>query len=140
MLSKTRSTPVLSPAPGVIPATINGPMSDRPPAEVPNTARAREAAAAANGTETRVEHFRRQAHRGRLQGYAVLAVALVGFLIALAASNTVHVKVNWVFGSSHVSLVWLVLFAAILGWVLGLMLSARLRWRTRAPRRGGATS
>lgn len=28
--------------------------------------------------------------------------ALVAFLIALATSNTAHVKVNWVFGSSHV--------------------------------------
>lgn len=63
-----------------------------------------------------------------------MAVALVAFLIALAASNTAHVKVNWVFGTSHVSVVWLVLFAAILGW-LGLVATAAFRWRTRAPRR-----
>ena len=141
MLSNTRSTPVNSSAPGVIPDTINGSVSDQPPVAVPNTARAREAAAAANGTETRAEHFRRKALRGRLHGYAIGAVALFAVLIALAASNTAQVKVNWLIGSSHVSLVWLVLAAAILGWALGLIASARFHWRTRAPRRqSGARS
>ena len=128
-----------SPAPGVTPDTITVPASDQPREAIPNTARAREAAAQANGTETRAEHFRRKAHRGRLHGYAIAAVALVAVLIALAASNTAHVKVNWLIGSSHVSLVWLVLFAAIVGWLLGLMASARFHWRTRAPRRQSRT-
>jgi uncharacterized integral membrane protein len=135
MLTKTRSSPVRSAAPGVIPETTPGPKSGQPPIDVPSTARAREAAATANGGETRVEQLRRKAHLSRLYGYAIVAVALVAFLIALAASNTAHVKVNWVFGSSHVSLVWLVLFAAILGWLLGLAVSARFHWSARAPRR-----
>ena len=135
MLSNTRSTPVRSTAPGVITETISDSESDQPLVAVPNTARAREAVAAANGTETRAEHFRRKALRGRLHGYAIGAVALVAVLIALAASNTGQVKVNWLIGNSHVSLVWLVLAAAILGWALGLMASARFHWRTRAPRR-----
>ncbi len=140
MLSNTRSSPVSSSAPGVIPDTTSDPVREQPSVVVPNTARAREAAAAANGTETRAEHFRRKALRGRLHGYAIGAVALVAFLIALAASNTGQVKVNWLVGTSRISLVWLVLAAAILGWGLGLMASARFHWRTRAPRRGGATS
>ena len=131
MRSSTPSTRVGTPAPD----TTNGSVSQEPPAAVPNTARAREAAAAANGTETRGEHFRRKARRGRLHSYAIGAVALVAVLIALAASNTGQVKVNWLIASSRVSLVWLVLAAAILGWVLGLMASARFHWRTRAPRR-----
>jgi uncharacterized integral membrane protein len=135
MLSTTRRTPVTTPAPGVIPSTTNGPVSQEPPAAVPNTARAREAAAAANRPETSAEHFRRKALRGRLHGYAIGGVALVAVLIALAASNTAQVKVNWLIGSSRVSLVWLVLAAAILGWGLGLIASARFHWRTRAPRR-----
>jgi len=135
MRSSTPITPVNSPAPGAVPETVRGSMSDRPPVAVPNTARAREAAAAANGAETRGEHFRRKARRGRLHGYAIGAVALVAVLIALAASNTAQVKVNWLIGSSRVSLVWLVLAAAILGWALGLIASARFHWRTRAPRR-----
>jgi len=140
MLTKTQSPPVRSAAPGVIPETITGPESGQLPMEAPNTARAREAAGTGIGGETRVEHFRRKAHRGRLHGYAIVAVALVAYVIALAASNTAHVKVNWVFGSSHVALVWLVLIAAILGWLLGLVASARFHWRTRAPGSHGSRS
>ncbi len=123
------------------PDTITRPLSDEPPVAAPSTVRAREAAAAATGTETRAERFRRKALRGRLHGYAIVAVALVAVLIALAASNTAQVKVNWLIGSSHISLVWLVLVTAIVGWLLGLMASARFKWRTRAPRRqSGARS
>ena len=135
MRSDTRSIMVTSPAPGVIPEAITGPVSDQPPVGAPSTARAREAAAAANVTETRAERFRRKALRGRLHGYAIAAVALVAVLIALAASNTAQVKVDWLIGSSHISLVWLVLVTSIVGWLLGLMASARFNWRTRAPRR-----
>ncbi len=134
MLSKTRSMPVDPSTPGAIPDTINGSVSEQPRVAAPTTARAREAAAAVNG-ETRGEHFRRKALRGRLHGYAIGVVALVAVLIALAASNTTQVKVNWLIGSSRVSLVWLVLAAAVLGWGLGLLASARFHWRTRAPRR-----
>jgi uncharacterized integral membrane protein len=135
MRSDTRGTAATSAAPGVIPDTITGPLSDQPPVPAPNTARARDAAASANGTETRSERLRRKTLRGRLHGSAIAAVALVAVLIALAASNTAQVKVNWLIGSSHVSLVWLVLVTAIVAWVLGLIASARFNWRTRAPRR-----
>ena len=138
MLSNTRNrTLVNSSAPETVPDRASGPMSEEPPIAVPNTARAREAAAAANRPETSAEHFRRKALRGRLHGYAIGAVALVAVLIALAASNTAQVKVNWLIGSSRVSRVWLVLAAALLGWALGLIASARFHWRTRAPRRRG---
>jgi len=139
MLSKTRSTSFDSPAAGVIPQTITGHVGNGSPlATDPDIAPVR--SSAATDRETRRERSRRKAHRSRLHAYAVLTVALVAFLIALAASNTAHVKVNWVFGSSHVSLVWLVLFAAILGWLLGLAVTAAFHWRTRAPRRGRGTS
>ena len=140
MRSDTGSTPAPSPAPGVIPDATTSPVSDRASMPRPTTARARDAAAAANGTETRAQHFSRKALRARLNGYAIATVALVGVLIALAVSNTAHVKVNWLIGSSHVSIVWLVLIAAIAGWLLGLLASARFHWRTRAPRRSGARS
>ncbi len=135
MRSSTPSPPVSAPAPGAVPETVRDSASDPPPEAAPNTARAREAAAAANEAETRGERLRRKALRGRLHGYAIAAVALVAVLIALAASNTTQVTVHWLIASSRVSLVWLVLAAAILGWALGLMASARLHWRTRAPRR-----
>jgi uncharacterized integral membrane protein len=141
MLSETHSTPARSPAPGVIPDPLTGPVSNGSPAVTdPDLTPEQASAATTNTSETRSEHFRRKAHRSRLHTYAIATVALVAFLIALAASNTAHVKVSWVFGNSHVSLVWLVLLAAILGWLLGLLTSARFHWRTRAPRRGGVTS
>jgi uncharacterized integral membrane protein len=114
------------------PTRIGAPIAGEE--QPPNTARARAAAAAQRGGgETRGQRIRRKAHRARLNGYAVVTVALVAVLIALGASNTSAVKVHWLVGTAHVSLVWLVLVAAVLGWVLGLLASARFRWRTRAP-------
>jgi uncharacterized integral membrane protein len=135
MRSDARSTTVSSPAPPEIPDTLTGDVREQRPLEVPNTARAREAAAAANGTETRAARSHRKALRGRLHGYAIATVALIAVLIALAASNTAHVKVNWLIGSSHVSITWLVLATAIIAWLLGLLASARFNWLTRAPQR-----
>jgi uncharacterized integral membrane protein len=136
MPTKTRSTPVYSPAPGVIPDTITDPVSNGSALATGADGDAAQASAVtATDRETRRDRSRRKAHRSRLHTYAVLAVALVAFLIALAASNTASVKVNWVFGTSRVSLVWLVLFAAILGWLLGLAATAAFHWRTRAPQR-----
>lgn len=84
--------------------------------------------------EARGARFARRAHRVRLYLYAGAALVLLIFLIALALANTLHVRVNWVFGASSVSLVWLVLFAAILGSLLGMATGALFRWRTRRPR------
>jgi NhaP-type Na+/H+ or K+/H+ antiporter len=39
-----------------------------------------------------------------------------------------------VFGSSSISLVWLVIGSAVLGLVLGMLIGALLRHRTRRPR------
>lgn len=77
----------------------------------------------------------RKARRALLYLYAGVAVALLVCLIALVLANTSRVKVSWVFGSSSVSLVWLVLFSAILGLLLGMVLGALFHWRTRRPRR-----
>ncbi len=150
MLSKTHGTPHGSPESDPTPDAITTPevsgFVGSPVATEPDADAARVAAATATPTaattpsETRTQRFRRKAHRVRLHGYAIVGVALVAYLIALAASNTAHVTVSWAFGSSRVSLVWLVLFAAVLGWLLGLLTSARLHWLTRAPRRGGARS
>jgi uncharacterized integral membrane protein len=84
--------------------------------------------------ETRSARFARKAHRTRLYVYAGVAVVLLVFLIALVLANTGRVKVSWVFGHSLVSLVWLVLFTAILGLLLGMVLGALFHWRTRRPR------
>ena len=142
MLSKTRDRPVRSPAPGVIPDPITAPVSDGAPvAGDADLAPAHPPGQMVTEGETRGGRFRRKAHRTRLHGSAIAAVALGAYLIALAATNTARVKVSWVFGTSHVSLVWLVLFAAIVGWLFGLVATAAFHWRTRAPRgRAGGTS
>ena len=62
----------------------------------------------------------------------VLTLALLVCLVALAVANTHRVEFSWVVGSSEVSLVWIVIFTAILGWLLGIVNSAVFRWRTRA--------
>jgi uncharacterized integral membrane protein len=88
--------------------------------------------ASPSAVETRGARFSRKAHRTRLHAYAVLAVALLVCLIALVVANTGQVKLDWVVGSSRASLVWIVLFSAVLGWLLGVVSSALFRWRTRA--------
>ena len=91
-------------------------------------------AEAETAVETRGARFARKAHRVRLYLYAGAAVVLLVFLVALALANTGHVKVSWVFGTSSVSLVWLVLFSAVLGLLLGMVIGALFHWRTRRPR------
>ena len=103
---------------------LAGSPTDRPPDAVGGEAAA---------VETRGARFSRKAHRARLYFYAGAAVVILVFLIALVLANTGRVRVSWVFGASSVSLVWLVLFAAILGLLLGMVLGALFHWRTRRP-------
>jgi uncharacterized integral membrane protein len=114
------------------------PTSDAVPNGEPAVADAPEVtetpAAAATAIETRGARLSRKARRIRFHLYALFTVALIVCLVALVIANTRQVKLNWVFGSSTTSLVWIVLFSAILGWLLGTVTSALFRWRTRAPR------
>jgi uncharacterized integral membrane protein len=94
--------------------------------------------AVGEGVESRGARFVRMAHRTRLHLYALVTVAVLVYLVALATSNTHRVRIDWVFASSRVPLVWLMLFAAILGWLLGILITILFRMRTRAPRQHGA--
>jgi uncharacterized integral membrane protein len=58
-------------------------------------------------------------------------VAALVILILLIAANTRSVKVDWVVGSTRASLVWIILAAAVLGWLLGIATSVVFRYRTR---------
>jgi uncharacterized integral membrane protein len=60
----------------------------------------------------------------------VLAALLV-VLVALAVQNTRPVEVSWVFGTSQVPLVWLIIFSAILGWLVGMVTGTVIRHSTR---------
>lgn len=75
----------------------------------------------------------RHGHRARLYVWAGLSVAALAVLIALAAANTQSVKLDWVVGSTRASLVWVILAATVLGWLLGITMSILFRHRTRHP-------
>ena len=117
--------------------------SEQPSGQTEPAGSADGAADTGSGTETAAEtpgaRLARKAHRTRLYFYAGAAVALFVYLVALVVDNTGHVKVSWVFGASSVSLVWLVLIAAILGLALGMVLGALFHWRTRRPRSRGTS-
>src|SRR5579862_4237227 len=123
MISLTRKQPTIRrPAAD----TITEPAAGEPPAGAALGQHVRPFDGPVVAGETSRGRSRRMARRTRLHGYALVAVALFAFVIALAATNTERVKVSWLFGSSHVSLVWLVLVAAILGWLVGLATNAAL--------------
>jgi uncharacterized integral membrane protein len=81
--------------------------------------------------EPRRDRLRRRGRRTWLYTWAGLLVALLVILIALVIANTRRVKVSWALGSTRQSLVWIILVAAILGWLLGLATSVVFRFRTR---------
>src|SRR5438105_2377988 len=83
--------------------------------------------------ERRRDRVGRQAHRARLYTWAVVLVTLLVLLVILVVENTRRVKVGWIFGYSHISLVFLVVFATVLGWFLGVATSVVFRRRTRRP-------
>jgi uncharacterized integral membrane protein len=79
--------------------------------------------------EPRSERLRRHGHRTGLYTLAFGLVALLVVLIALTIAN--QVKLSWVAGSGHASLVWIILASAVLGWLLGIVTSVVFRLRTR---------
>jgi uncharacterized integral membrane protein len=85
-------------------------------------------------SESRGSRFSRHVHRARLYTYAGALVALFAVIIVLAAANTAAVNLSWAFGSTHASLVWIVLAAAVLGWLLGITTAVTFQHRTRRPR------
>ena len=81
--------------------------------------------------EPRAARLRRRALRGRLYASAIALVALLVILLALAVANTRQVKVSWVVGTNHAALVWIIMVAAVLGWLLGIATAVAFRHRTR---------
>src|SRR4029077_18143227 len=84
--------------------------------------------------EPRGERFRRHGYRTGLYAVAFSLVALLIVLIALVIANTRQVKLSWVVGTGHASLVWIILASAVLGWLLGIVTSIVFRFRTRRGR------
>jgi uncharacterized integral membrane protein len=98
-----------------------------PPAPAPEAP----PADAASSREPRGERFARHFRRARLYTWAILFVAVLIVLVVLIAANLRSVKLDWVFGSGHASLVWIVLASTVLGWMLGIATSVLFRFRTR---------
>ena len=86
------------------------------------------------GVEPRRARLRRHGRRTGLYTWAFGLIGLLVILIALVVANTRQVKLSWVVGTGHASLVWIVLAAAVLGWLLGIVTSVVFRLRTRPPR------
>jgi uncharacterized integral membrane protein len=87
--------------------------------------------------ESRRARLLRHGRRARLYAWAVSFVALLVVLIVLIAANLRSVKLDWVVGSTRASLVWIVLAATVLGWLLGITTSVLFRYRTRRPQSRG---
>jgi uncharacterized integral membrane protein len=81
--------------------------------------------------ESRGQRYGRRGRRVGLYASAVALVVALVILILLIAANTRSVKLDWVVGSTHASLVWIILAAAVLGWLLGITTSIVFRYRTR---------
>jgi uncharacterized integral membrane protein len=77
------------------------------------------------------EPLRSRSRAGRYARVFVL-VALVVVLIALVVANTPRtVELSWGFGSGEVSIVWIIVVSAILGWLVGIVTGALVRHSTR---------
>jgi uncharacterized integral membrane protein len=81
--------------------------------------------------ESRGARLARHARRVRLYASAGLFVALLVVLVVLASKNTTAAKLDWVVGSTHASVSWIILAAAVFGWLLGITTSEVVRRRTR---------
>ncbi len=81
--------------------------------------------------ESRTARAGRHGRRTALYLAAALSTVALVLLVILIVQNTGRVRVGWVFGHSRVSLVFLILFAAILGWIVGIATSIIFRRRTR---------
>jgi uncharacterized integral membrane protein len=82
-------------------------------------------------TETREQRALRTRRRAGLYTWVFLLTAVLVVLVALAVQNTRAVEVSWVFGTSEVPLVWLIIFSAILGWLAGIVTGTVIRHSTR---------
>jgi uncharacterized integral membrane protein len=84
--------------------------------------------------ETREEQLAHRRRQQRLYTWAFLLVAFLVVLVALVVANTRSVKISWVVGSTHTSLIWIIIVSAVLGWFSGVMTSLLFGRRKRRAR------
>src|SRR5688500_9328820 len=83
--------------------------------------------------ESRAERLRRRERRAMLYVWAIVAVVILGLLIAWVAANRDEVEVEWLVGSTEAALALVIFVAAALGWALGIATAFVIRRRTRRP-------
>jgi uncharacterized integral membrane protein len=110
-------------------------QSADPPEELdrPAAAAGPDGASAQPPAESRRARLTRHGRRARLYTGAVVFVALFAALVVLTTKNTHAVKLDWTVGSTHASLAWIVLAAAVAGWLLGITTAIVFHHRTRRP-------
>jgi uncharacterized integral membrane protein len=81
-----------------------------------------------------VHDVRWQVRRVRVYSSTAILVATTVILVGLIAANTRRVTISWVFGDSKERLVWIILVAALAGWVAGIATSAIARRRIQRKR------
>lgn len=71
----------------------------------------------------------------RLYGLLIGLALAVAYVIGFVVENTTKVPVHWVFGTTHGSLIWVILVTFAIGIFVGVLLSPlyRRRWRRRHP-------
>jgi len=84
-------------------------------------------------TESRREHAARMGHRVRLYVSLVILALLVLAIVLLALDNRQDARIGWVVGDADAPVVWIILAAAGVGWLAGIVTSTLVRRRTRAP-------
>jgi uncharacterized integral membrane protein len=84
--------------------------------------------------ETRAEQLAHRRRQIRLYAWALLLAAFFVVLVALIVANTRHVKISWVVGSTRTSLIWIIIVAALLGWLSGIVTSLLFNRRKRRKR------
>ena len=70
----------------------------------------------------------------RLYFRLIVLLLAVAYAVAFAIENSKRTKVHFVFGSTHVSLVWLILLCFAIGVLGGVLLSQLYRRRGRKER------
>jgi len=81
--------------------------------------------------EPRRERLARHLKQARLCASIGAFVTLLVVLVVLASENTRAAKLDWVVGSTHASLAWIILAAAVFGWLLGIATAVVVHRRTR---------
>jgi uncharacterized integral membrane protein len=75
----------------------------------------------------------------RVYGWTGVLVATIVIPVGLRAANTRRVRLSWEVGDTTARLVWIILAAALVGWLAGIATSVVVRRRVRreSPYRNG---